>query len=177
MCRIIHHLNGTLPADIPENLKDFFILTIFLFMQKAIVYESYQEHVSNTVVASDDDQSRDSSVSLENEGEISRNGSVVSRKLLQQLLRKRRKASSDSGQDDIDPDNMHYEELVNLTETVWCRTQRTIIIPHFQTSIYTSIMFSKNKEEKCTVCQENFKFGKQLITLPCSHGYHSKCII
>lgn len=90
-----------------------------------------------------------------------------------------RAASSDSSQDDIDPDNMQYEDLVNLTETVGVENRglSASLISRLPTSIYTSRMFSKNKEEKCVVCQENFKFGKRLITLPCDHQYHSDCII
>ncbi|CAI9259673.1 unnamed protein product [Lactuca saligna] len=87
-------------------------------------------------------------------------------------------SSPDSSQDDIDPDNMRYEELLNLSETIGVEniglsTERLSLLPNY---IYTSGMFSKNKEESCVICQENFKFGKRVISLPCSHQYHSKCI-
>lgn len=208
-----HHLNDTLPADIAENLKDFLpeeedLSYEELILQQASVYESIQEYERNRVVGSDDDQSRDSNVSLDDEGEPSREESVVSQEAIDEALARSLELgeeydeffitqfsgnangitespietptapSSDSSQDDIDPDNMQYEELVNLTETVGVENRGLSAshISRLPTSIYTSGMFSKNKEETCTVCQENFKFGKLVMTLPCSHPYHSKCI-
>lgn len=87
--------------------------------------------------------------------------------------------SSDSGQDDIDPDNMRYEELLDLTESVGVENVglSALHISQLPTSIYRSGMLSNNNEENCVICQECFKFGKRMITLPCSHQYHSKCII
>nr|GEV86268.1 E3 ubiquitin ligase BIG BROTHER-related-like [Tanacetum cinerariifolium] len=87
--------------------------------------------------------------------------------------------SSDSGQDDIDPDNMGYEELLDLTESVGVENVglSALHISQLPTSIYRSGMLSNNNEENCVICQETFKFGKRMITLPCSHQYHSKCII
>ncbi|XP_024977432.1 E3 ubiquitin ligase BIG BROTHER-like isoform X1 [Cynara cardunculus var. scolymus] len=213
-----HYLNGTLPADIAENLNDFLpeeegLCYEEVILQQASVYESIQEYGRNRVVASDDHPSRDSSVSSEDEGEASRNESVISQEAMDEALARslqelgedfdeffitqfsgnansitespvatptEQAPSSDLRQDDIDPDNMQYEELVNLTESVGVENRglSESHISRLPTSIYTSRMFSKNKEEKlCVVCQENFKFGKRLITLPCSHQYHSECII
>lgn len=31
--------------------------------------------------------------------------------------------------------------------------------------------------ENCSVCQENFKIGDSVKTLPCSHIFHSECIV
>ncbi|XP_024977479.1 E3 ubiquitin ligase BIG BROTHER-like isoform X4 [Cynara cardunculus var. scolymus] len=168
-----HYLNGTLPADIAENLNDFLpeeegLCYEEVILQQASVYESIQEYGRNRVVASDDHPSRDSSVSSEDEG------------ITESPVATPTAPSSDLRQDDIDPDNMQYEELVNLTESVGVENRglSESHISRLPTSIYTSRMFSKNKEEKlCVVCQENFKFGKRLITLPCSHQYHSECII
>ncbi|KAI3749034.1 hypothetical protein L6452_12556 [Arctium lappa] len=211
-----HYLNVSLPADIAENLKDFLpeeedLSYEELILQQASVYESIQEYGRNRVVASDDDDSRDSSVSLEDEGEALRNGSVGSQEAVDEALARslqelgeefdeffitqfngnasgitespiatptEQAASSDSSQDDVDPDNMQYEELLNLAETVGVENRGLSAshISRLPTSIYTSGMFSKNNEENCSVCQENFKFGKLMITLPCDHQYHSKCI-
>lgn len=89
-------------------------------------------------------------------------------------------ASLDSGQDSIDPDNMQYEELVNLGEAIGVEN-RGISAAHISrlpTSKYRSGLLSKlkKKEEKCVICQMNYIAGEELIKLPCSHRYHTKCI-
>ncbi|GJR78569.1 zinc finger, RING/FYVE/PHD-type containing protein [Tanacetum coccineum] len=58
--------------------------------------------------------------------------------------------SSDSGQDDIDPDNMRYEELLDLTESIGVENVglSALHISQLPTSIYRSGMLSNNNEEK-----------------------------
>ncbi|XP_024963430.1 E3 ubiquitin ligase BIG BROTHER-related-like [Cynara cardunculus var. scolymus] len=89
-------------------------------------------------------------------------------------------ASSDSGQNSIDPDNMQYEELVNLGESIGVENRGIsgALLSRLPTSKYRSGLFSKlkKKEESCVICQMNYNSGDLLIMLPCSHRYHTKCI-
>ncbi|KAK1431672.1 hypothetical protein QVD17_08204 [Tagetes erecta] len=91
-----------------------------------------------------------------------------------------RAASSNSRQDSIDPDSMQYEELLELAESVGIENRgiSTTRISQLPTSKYRSRLFSKSKkkEESCVICQMNFNYGERLITLPCLHQYHTKCI-
>ncbi|KAI3783924.1 hypothetical protein L1987_43015 [Smallanthus sonchifolius] len=89
-------------------------------------------------------------------------------------------ASSNSRQDAIDPDSMQYEELLQLTESIGIENRgiSATRISQLPTSKYRSRLFSKNKkkEENCVICQMDFNYGERLITLPCLHQYHAKCI-
>lgn len=208
-----HHLNGSLPSDIPDDLREFLQEVEGLtfeeaILQQASVYQSYQESVRNRVVATDDDHISESCSSEDDDdddGECSMHEDVISQEAIDEAIARSLQdefdelyltessdrasdltespmtevASPDSSQqEDIDPDNMRYEELLNLGETIGVENiglsaDRLSRLPN---SIYTSGMFSRNKEENCVICQENFKFLKRVIMLPCSHQYHSKCI-
>lgn len=89
-------------------------------------------------------------------------------------------ASSNSMQDSIDPDSMQYEELLHLAEAIGVENRGVSAsrISQLPTSKYRYGLFSKNKkkEENCVICQSDFNFGERLITLPCLHQYHTKCI-
>ncbi|KAK9075310.1 hypothetical protein SSX86_003633 [Deinandra increscens subsp. villosa] len=89
-------------------------------------------------------------------------------------------ATSNSVQDSIDPDSMQYEELLQLAESVGIENRgiSATRISQLPTSKYRSRLFSKNKkkEENCVICQMDFNYGERLITLPCLHQYHTKCI-
>ncbi|KAM0070996.1 putative transcription factor C2H2 family [Helianthus debilis subsp. tardiflorus] len=91
----------------------------------------------------------------------------------------RAQAASQSRQDFIDPDSMQYEELLQLAESVGIENRGISAkrISQLPTSKYRSGLFSKNKkEENCVICQMDFSYGDRLITLPCLHQYHTKCI-
>lgn len=89
-------------------------------------------------------------------------------------------SSSNSREDSIDPDSMEYEELLQLGDVIGTENRgiSAARISQLPTSKYRSGLFSKNKkkEENCVICQMDFNFGERLITLPCLHQYHSKCI-
>ncbi|KAI3800157.1 hypothetical protein L1987_35467 [Smallanthus sonchifolius] len=189
-----YYLNGSLPADIPDNLKEFLpqdegLSYEEIILQQACVYQSYQENGTNRVVGSDDDV--DDHIS---ESSSSRAESVISQEAMDEAFARSLQelgeefdeffitefnSSPHLNQQDIDTSNMRYEELLNLTEAVGVENVglSAAQISQLPISIYTSGMFSNNQEEKCVICQENFKFGKRIITLPCCHQYHWKCII
>ncbi|KAI3508258.1 hypothetical protein L1887_23264 [Cichorium endivia] len=89
-------------------------------------------------------------------------------------------SSNSREEDSIDTDNMQYEELLHLAEAIGVENRGISAsrISQLPTSKYGYRLFSKNKkkEENCVICQSEFNFGERLITLPCSHQYHTKCI-
>ncbi|KAK1409160.1 hypothetical protein QVD17_35685 [Tagetes erecta] len=202
-----YHLNGSLPADIPDNLKEFLVQDDDLsyeevILQQACVYHSYQENGTSRVVSSDDGHihSSDSSSSEEEEedddddDDESQSSSVISQEAMDEAYARSLQELGEEfdeffiaefnsrpnlNQEDVDPVNMGYEDIITLTEAVGVQNVglSAAHISQLPISIYTSGMFSNNKEEMCAICQENFKFGKRVIVLPCCHVYHRKCII
>lgn len=83
-------------------------------------------------------------------------------------------------QDDIDPDNMTYEELLDLRETVGTQSRGLSqeLIELLPTSKYKSHGFfiRKRSRERCVICQMRYKSGARQTKLPCGHVYHSGCI-
>ncbi|KAK1282485.1 E3 ubiquitin ligase BIG BROTHER [Acorus calamus] len=83
-------------------------------------------------------------------------------------------------QDNIDPDNMTYEELLDLGEAVGTQSrglsqERISLLP---ISKYKSSFFSRKKArgERCVICQMEYKRGDRQMTLPCKHVYHASCV-
>ncbi|XP_011101176.1 E3 ubiquitin-protein ligase RLIM-like isoform X1 [Sesamum indicum] len=84
-------------------------------------------------------------------------------------------------QDEIDPDNMTYEELQLLGESVGSESRGlpADLISRLPTFKYKSGLFSKKKKkekEECVICCAEYKHGAKLTALPCAHQYHSHCI-
>lgn len=82
-------------------------------------------------------------------------------------------------QDNIDPDNMTYEELLDLGEAVGTQSRGLSqeLIKSLPTSRYKAGGFFSRKKsrERCVICLVTYKIGDQQITLPCKHVYHTKC--
>ncbi|GMH29557.1 hypothetical protein Nepgr_031400 [Nepenthes gracilis] len=87
--------------------------------------------------------------------------------------------SEHRNEDDIDPDQMTYEELQSLGETIGIESkglsERDISsLPSFK---YKTGLFSKRgKIAECVICYEAYENRQYITTLPCAHQYHSKCI-
>ncbi|XLS69217.1 hypothetical protein HN51_020240 [Arachis hypogaea] len=83
-------------------------------------------------------------------------------------------------QDDIDPDNMTYEELLDLGEAVGTQSRGLSqeLIDTLPTSKYKfgSLFKRKNYGKRCVICQMTYRRGDQQMKLPCSHVYHCECI-
>lgn len=82
-------------------------------------------------------------------------------------------------EDDIDPDNMTYEELQSLGDAIGVESKGLSdeIISVLPTSRYKTGFFSrKSKNEQCVICYTPYKNREVIMTLPCSHSYHSECI-
>ncbi|KAJ6414401.1 hypothetical protein OIU84_003407 [Salix udensis] len=82
-------------------------------------------------------------------------------------------------QDHVDPDNMTYEELLELGETVGTQNRGLSqeLISLLPASKYKRSFFSrrKSRSERCVICQMEYKRGDRQITLPCKHIYHAGC--
>ncbi|GLT82195.1 hypothetical protein SLE2022_400890 [Rubroshorea leprosula] len=82
-------------------------------------------------------------------------------------------------QDNVDPDNMSYEELLELGETVGTQSRGLSqeLISLLPVSKYKCRLFSrkKSRNERCVICQMEYKRGERQITLPCKHVYHVGC--
>ncbi|KAI5057372.1 hypothetical protein GOP47_0027387 [Adiantum capillus-veneris] len=86
--------------------------------------------------------------------------------------------SQDAWQD-VDPDNMSYEELVALGEAVGTHSRG------LKPDAIAALPYSKyvqddnsctSSEDLCVICRFEYEEGDSLSTLPCKHQYHSECI-
>lgn len=82
-------------------------------------------------------------------------------------------------QDDIDPDNMTYEELLDLGEAIGTESRGLSqeLIDSLPTTRYKSggFFLRKKSGERCVICQMRYKRGDKQINLPCKHVYHTEC--
>lgn len=81
--------------------------------------------------------------------------------------------------DNVDPDNMTYEELLELGEAVG--TQSRGLSPELIALLPISkhkcgfFVRKKSRSESCVICQMKYKRGDRKISLPCKHVYHASC--
>ncbi|XP_065866714.1 E3 ubiquitin-protein ligase BIG BROTHER-like [Euphorbia lathyris] len=81
-------------------------------------------------------------------------------------------------QDNVDPDNMSYEELLELGEAVGTQSRGLSqeLISMLPVSKYKCSLFKrKSRCERCVICQMEYKRGDRRMTLPCKHAYHVGC--
>ncbi|CAI9767651.1 unnamed protein product [Fraxinus pennsylvanica] len=82
--------------------------------------------------------------------------------------------------DEIDTDNMTYEQLQLLGEAVGHESKGLSedLISRLPSFKYKTGLFSKrSKKEVCVICHAEYRNGTRLTTLPCTHIYHSECIL
>ncbi|PKI31664.1 E3 ubiquitin-protein ligase BIG BROTHER [Punica granatum] len=83
-------------------------------------------------------------------------------------------------QDNVDLDNMTYEEILDLGEAVGTQSRGLSeeLINLLPTSKYKFADFFARKKfgERCVICQTRYKIGDRQMKLPCKHAYHSECI-
>ncbi|XP_058199354.1 E3 ubiquitin-protein ligase BIG BROTHER-like isoform X1 [Rhododendron vialii] len=82
-------------------------------------------------------------------------------------------------QDNVDPDNMTYEELLELGEVVGTQSRGLSqdLISMLPVKKFKCGFFSrkKSRNERCVICQMEYKRGERQIVLPCKHLYHVGC--
>uniref|UniRef100_A0ACD5UEF0 Uncharacterized protein n=2 Tax=Avena sativa TaxID=4498 RepID=A0ACD5UEF0_AVESA len=82
-------------------------------------------------------------------------------------------------EDSVDPDNMTYEELQQLGETIGTESKGLPedMIALLKSSTYKIRIFSrKEKHDECVICCMAYKSRDKLTTLPCEHQYHQTCV-
>jgi len=82
-------------------------------------------------------------------------------------------------QDNVDPDQMTYEELLELGEAVGSQSRglpqnliSLLPISKFKRSLFSR---KKSRNERCVICQMEYKRRDRQMTLPCKHVYHADC--
>lgn len=72
--------------------------------------------------------------------------------------------------------DMSYESLVQL-EDIKCVAPAKIVnsMPILTFDGNKSEQGSTDEMEKCAICQCEYEFGDQIISLPCTHGFHNPC--
>ncbi|CAN8254945.1 unnamed protein product [Cochlearia groenlandica] len=82
-------------------------------------------------------------------------------------------------EDEIDPDQLSYEELIALGEFIGVEKRgltQTEISSCLKASSYV-YSCNKNVVDRCVVCQMEFEEGESLVVLRlCEHPYHNDCI-
>ncbi|KAL1220189.1 E3 ubiquitin ligase BIG BROTHER-related [Cardamine amara subsp. amara] len=82
-------------------------------------------------------------------------------------------------EDEIDPDQLSYEELIALGEFIGVE-KRGMTPTEISTCLNAStFVFSHNKNDidRCVICQMEFEEGESLVVLRlCHHPFHSECI-
>lgn len=82
-------------------------------------------------------------------------------------------------EDSVDPDNMTYEELQQLGETIGTESKGLPedVIALLKSSTYKIRLFSrKENDDECVICCMAYKNRDKLTTLPCKHQYHQTCV-
>ena len=76
-----------------------------------------------------------------------------------------------------DPDKMTYEQLLQLEENVGSVSKG---LTNKQISKIPKVIYNSNKfkkdDNKCVVCQYEFKNGETITKLTCGHIFHSECV-
>jgi len=78
--------------------------------------------------------------------------------------------------ENINPDNMTYEELLQLEERIG-KVSRGLTIEDIKK--IPKLVYKKKPhqtEETCSICFTEVEVGVKVRKLPCCHEYHSKCI-
>lgn len=85
---------------------------------------------------------------------------------------------SNDDEDPLDPDEMTYEELSALEETMGYvnRGLDESIIRSLPVKSYATVKGENLEQEQCTVCRAEFEKKHSVKVLPCGHVYHPECI-
>lgn len=82
--------------------------------------------------------------------------------------------------DNVDVDNMSYDELLALGERVGYASRPNKPSPsqlaRLPTRVISDGRSSKEEEQECNICCCSYEAGEELRTLPCMHMFHCDCI-
>ncbi|CAN6481384.1 unnamed protein product [Victoria cruziana] len=79
---------------------------------------------------------------------------------------------------EVDPDELSYEELLALGEAVGSQSKglSADMIASLPSSIFKSSDSRNGTSEQCVICRLDYDEGDRVIILSCKHTYHSECI-
>ncbi|CAN6485362.1 unnamed protein product [Victoria cruziana] len=85
--------------------------------------------------------------------------------------------SQDTWQE-VDPDELSYEELIALGEVVGTESRglSADVIASLPSSSYKRTDSRNGTSEQCVICRLDYEEGDCVIVLSCKHTYHSECI-
>ncbi|KAK3222419.1 hypothetical protein Dsin_009444 [Dipteronia sinensis] len=80
--------------------------------------------------------------------------------------------------EEIDPDELSYEELLALGEVIGTESRglSTDTIASLPTVSYKSGSSQNGSNDSCVICRLDYEDGETLTVLSCKHSYHSDCI-
>lgn len=130
----------------------------------------------------DEDEDTDNGADDENDNDDDSCDSVESNEMeegLEFLEGEGSNSDQDMEDDDIDPDELSYEELIALGEIVG-EESRGLSMEEISTCLrpYTChSLGSKTAVDRCVICQIEYEKYEKLVALfPCQHSYHTDCI-
>ncbi|CAN1751985.1 DNA-directed RNA polymerases II, IV and V subunit 6A [Linum perenne] len=90
-------------------------------------------------------------------------------------------SSSAANQDNIDIDNMTYEEISQLQESIGevskgLSKEKLSRLPTYAYKSSRRGRHLKQDDTTCVICQTEFTNGDKLISLSCMHKFHDECI-
>ncbi|PKA56166.1 E3 ubiquitin ligase BIG BROTHER-related [Apostasia shenzhenica] len=79
---------------------------------------------------------------------------------------------------EVDPDELSYEELVALGEVVGTESRglSADIIDSLPSVSYKAQSVDGSYSDQCVICRLDYEDGDTLVVLPCKHNYHTECI-
>ncbi|GAB2275296.1 hypothetical protein Dimus_010057 [Dionaea muscipula] len=86
--------------------------------------------------------------------------------------------NSQDGWEEVDPDELSYEELLALGEVVGTESRglSADTIASLPSISYRSEKTLEEETDSCVICRLDYEDGDLLTSLPCNHSYHSECI-
>ncbi|ESQ47896.1 hypothetical protein EUTSA_v10021098mg [Eutrema salsugineum] len=86
--------------------------------------------------------------------------------------------TSQDAWDEMDPDELSYEELLALGEIVGTESRglSADTIATLPSKRYKDGDNQNGTNESCVICRLDYEDNDDLILLPCKHSYHSECI-
>ncbi|XP_056164328.1 E3 ubiquitin ligase BIG BROTHER-related [Syzygium oleosum] len=80
--------------------------------------------------------------------------------------------------EDVDPDELSYEELIALGDVVGTESRglSADTIASLSSVSYKTGSSQNGTNDSCVICRLDYEDGERLTVLTCKHSYHSECI-